>query len=74
MPKTEIDCRGLQCPVPIVRVSRAIALLPKGETLVVHADDPAFAADIQAWSELTGHELVALEEGPETTARLRRVA
>ena len=74
MPATEIDCRGLHCPMPIVRVSRAIAELACGELLVVHADDPAFSADIVAWAQLTGHELVDIEEGPATTARLRRVA
>ncbi len=74
MSATELDCRGLNCPMPIVRVSRAMAALEEGAVLVVHADDPAFPADIVAWAQLTGHELLEIDGEAACTARLKRVA
>ena len=68
----EIDCKGMACPVPIVRISQAMKSMEPGEVLVVEADDPAFPADIRAWAQMTGHELVDLEEGAVMKARLRR--
>lgn len=57
-----VDCRGLVCPMPIVRVSRAMKELSAGDTLTVQASDPAFPADLRAWVTKLGHELVSLDE------------
>jgi len=57
-----LDCRGLSCPLPLVRMSRAMKTLAEGDVLVVTADDPAFLADVSAWVEKVGHVIVAFDE------------
>lgn len=60
--------------MPIVRISQAMNGLEAGEVLKVQADDPAFRADIEAWVQMTGNELLSIEEGSVTTANLKRSA
>ena len=60
--------------MPIVRISQAMNGLEAGEVLTVQADDPAFRADVEAWAQMTGNELLSIEEGPVTTANLKRSA
>lgn len=58
----ELDCRGLKCPMPLVRVSGRLKEMEVGEALKVTADDLAFCPDIKAWTELTGHSLIECVE------------
>ncbi|HJX38529.1 MAG TPA: sulfurtransferase TusA family protein [Anaerolineae bacterium] len=59
-----VDYKGLFCPMPIVKISRAIKEIEVGQVLEMLADDPGSKADMQAWAKQTGHELVSmLEEG-----------
>ena len=69
----QIDARGLQCPLPVIRLSQAAARLEVGTLLEIVADDPAFAVDVRAWCHMTGHELVSLvaEETDAHRARIR---
>jgi TusA-related sulfurtransferase/peroxiredoxin family protein len=61
--KVELDCRGQQCPEPVLRVARAAAeLRSKGGFIVVRADDPAFPQDIEAWTRSAGAKLVRFDE------------
>lgn len=62
MAEQTLDCRGLACPMPIVKMSKAAKTMEAGDTLTVLADDPGFEPDVQAWVEAQGHELVSLEE------------
>ena len=55
-----LDCRGLNCPMPIVMISKAIKKIDSGQTLEVTATDPAFEADIQAWARRLKHTIVDL--------------
>ena len=73
MADVNLDCRGLNCPVPIVRISQAIKKMEAGQTLEVTADDPAFSADVDAWVSKMGHELVALDDGAVQRALIRKV-
>lgn len=57
MTDTTLDCRGMNCPMPIVRVSRMIKEIAVGDTLTILADDPSFTADIEAWVRMSGHQL-----------------
>lgn len=57
MANVDLDCQGLSCPVPIVRISRAMKELASGDTLTVTASDPSFQADIEAWVRKMGHAL-----------------
>jgi tRNA 2-thiouridine synthesizing protein A len=73
MANVDLDCRGLSCPVPIVRVSRAMKDMQSGDTLTVQASDPSFGADIEAWVRKLGHHLVSFMDRDGTqTAVVRR--
>ena len=43
-----LDCKELRCPLPIVKLSKAIKQMAAGQTIVVEASDPAFKSDVQA--------------------------
>ena len=66
MKQTEIDCRGLKCPLPIVHLALALKDLEPGAELSIVATDPDFVPDLRAWSELTGNPLLDLVEDGET--------
>lgn len=53
-----LDCSGLQCPGPIMKVYEAMKELNNGDTLEVSASDPGFTRDIAAWCRRTGNVLV----------------
>lgn len=53
-----LDAKGLACPMPIVRAKKAIEEINSGEILEIHTTDEGSKADIAAWSQSTGHELV----------------
>lgn len=57
-----VDYKGLFCPMPIVKISRAIKEIEVGQVLEMLADDPGSKADMQAWAKQTGHELVKMEQ------------
>ena len=54
----ELDTRGLNCPLPILKAKKALADMQSGEVLKVLATDPGSMRDFQAFSRQTGHELV----------------
>lgn len=54
----QLDVRGLNCPMPIVRTAREVKTMASGETLEVVATDPGSVADFTAWSKATGHQLI----------------
>ena len=54
----EIDTRGLNCPLPILKAKKALAEMQSGELLRVVATDPGSMRDFQAFSRQTGNELV----------------
>ncbi|MFD3261450.1 sulfurtransferase TusA family protein [Paenibacillus lentus] len=51
-----IDCKGLSCPLPIVRTKKAIDKLLPGQVIEVQATDRGSLADIQGWAKNTGHQ------------------
>lgn len=53
-----LDCTGLNCPLPILRLSKAVKTLKTGEQLEMIATDPGSVKDIQAWSHQTGNTVV----------------
>jgi len=54
----EIDTRGLNCPLPILKAKKALADMASGETLKVVATDPGSLRDFQAFARQTGNELI----------------
>lgn len=63
MANVQLNCQGLNCPIPIVRISQAMRKIDSHQTLEVTANDPAFGADVKAWVKKMGHKLLELEEG-----------
>ncbi|NLT15315.1 MAG: pyridine nucleotide-disulfide oxidoreductase, partial [Clostridiales bacterium] len=57
-----LDCSGLQCPGPILKVFEAVKGMKNGEILEVSASDPGFARDIGAWTRRTGNTLISNEK------------
>ncbi len=58
----ELDARGLNCPLPILRCKKGMAEISGGQVLKVMATDPGSVKDFQAFCKQTGHELLSLEE------------
>jgi len=54
----ELDARGLNCPLPILKAKKALAAMVSGEVLRVVATDPGSMRDFQAFARQTGNELV----------------
>jgi tRNA 2-thiouridine synthesizing protein A len=54
-----LDCRGMLCPLPVIKLAQAFPNLRVGDTITVLADDPAAATDIPAWCRMRAQELVS---------------
>lgn len=65
----ELDCRGLRCPLPVIRLANAIGDVPVGGTVAVVADDPATGPDTQAWCRMRGHEFVGQDTADDGVPR-----
>ncbi|RLJ63632.1 sulfurtransferase TusA family protein [Sulfurisoma sediminicola] len=58
----ELDARGLNCPLPILRAKKALAELTPGQILRILATDPGSVKDFQAFAKQTGNELLSSAE------------
>ena len=69
----EVDARGLNCPLPILRTKKALNDMTTGQVLRILATDPASVRDFQAFAKQTGNELVEQQNsGQEFIHVLRR--
>ncbi len=69
----ELDTRGLNCPLPILKAKKALADMASGEVLKVMATDPGSVRDFQAFARQTGNDLVQQDTvGQEFVHFLRR--
>jgi tRNA 2-thiouridine synthesizing protein A len=55
----ELDARGLNCPLPILRTKKALTDMASGQVLKILATDPGSVKDFQAFSKQTGNALLA---------------
>lgn len=58
-----LDAKGLACPLPVLKTRKALAGVPLGKCLTVHATDPASRIDFRHFCNVSGHELVHAAEG-----------
>ena len=69
----ELDTRGLNCPLPILKTKKLLAEMQSGEVLRVVSTDPGSMRDFQAFARQTGNELVEQSNaGQEFVHVLRR--
>jgi tRNA 2-thiouridine synthesizing protein A len=54
----EIDTRGMNCPLPILKAKKALADMSSGDVLKIVSTDPGSVRDFQAFARQTGNELV----------------
>jgi TusA-related sulfurtransferase len=69
----EIDTRGLNCPLPILKAKKALADMQSGQLLKVLSTDAGSVRDFQAFAKQTGNELLEQQTaGAEFTHVMRR--
>jgi len=70
----ELDVRGLNCPMPILKTKKAVDALQLGQVLKMIATDPGSVSDMTAWTTKTGQQLVAHEmEGAKYVFYVKKV-
>lgn len=57
----ELDARGLNCPLPIIKTKKALSELTSGQVLKVLSTDAGSVKDMQAFASQTGNELLGSE-------------
>lgn len=69
-----LDCKGLNCPLPILKTKKALDGMTAGQVLEMTATDPGSKPDMEAFARRTGHELVeAKEDGGVFTFYIRKI-
>lgn len=69
----EVDARGMNCPLPILKVKKAIATVGEGELIKLIATDPGSVKDFEAFAKQTGNELMeSNEEGGKFTFLIKK--
>jgi TusA-related sulfurtransferase len=53
-----LDCRGLLCPLPIIKLSKAIKTIEVGQVIEMLATDPGSVPDMEAFQQQTGHQVL----------------
>ena len=70
-----LDLKGLLCPLPVVKISKAIKEVEVGQVVEATATDPGVLADIPAWSKSTGNTLLLMDrQGDHFVFQVRRDA
>lgn len=58
----KLDCKGMMCPMPIVHITKKMKTMDSGMVLEVVADDVGSKADVPAWAERTGNEILEMRD------------
>ncbi|MEK7700463.1 MAG: sulfurtransferase TusA family protein [candidate division NC10 bacterium] len=57
-----LDCRGLLCPLPIIKLSKAVKTVDLGAVIEMLATDPGSVPDMEAFEKQTGHKVLERSE------------
>ncbi len=69
----ELDARGLNCPLPILRAKKSIQTLSSGQVLRIVSTDPGSVKDFEAFCKQTGNELMdTVQDGGEYAFNIRK--
>ncbi len=60
--QAELDARGMNCPLPILKAKKSLNALAEGEILQIRATDPGSVKDLEAFCQQTGNELLSSSE------------
>jgi len=60
-PDRVLDAKGLLCPMPIVKLSKAVKEMASEQVVLLEATDPGAVPDVAAWSKNTGHPVIHQE-------------
>ncbi len=71
--ETELDCRDLICPMPVLKARKALKSLQDGDVLTVIATDPAAEKDLAAFCEATGNRFLGTQTGDQPGEARHRV-
>ncbi|MGD9959717.1 sulfurtransferase TusA family protein [Nocardioides sp.] len=66
---TELDCRGLRCPLPIIELAKALPEIDVGGMVAVVSTDLAAAVDVPAWCRMRAQEYVGQDTAQDGTPR-----
>ncbi|WP_028775778.1 sulfurtransferase TusA family protein [Shimazuella kribbensis] len=70
----QLDCKGLACPMPIVRTKKAMDQLKPGQVIEVQATDVGSLADMKGWAQSTGNQYLGTKQEGETFIHYLRKA
>lgn len=62
MSETILDVKGMRCPMPVLRASKALKQLGNGDTLIVWATDRQAPRDFKSYCEESGNQFLGVEE------------
>ncbi|WP_257293590.1 sulfurtransferase TusA family protein [Endozoicomonas sp. YOMI1] len=58
----ELDLKGMNCPLPLLKAKQALSRMQSGQVIRVYATDPGSVRDFVSFAKISGHILVASEE------------
>ena len=62
----ELDCKGLSCPLPILKTRKTMETISSGDILKIHCTDPGSVNDMSSWSNSIGHKILSSYEEDDT--------
>ena len=68
-----LDCKGLSCPMPIIKLAKAMKKMQPGQVLQMVGTDPGSKEDVPKWCDKTGNEFLEMtEEGGANVFYIRK--
>jgi tRNA 2-thiouridine synthesizing protein A len=61
-PDVTLDCKGLSCPMPIIKMKAELKKMKSGQILLTLGTDPGTKNDIPGMCKKEGHELIGIDE------------
>ena len=61
-PDETLDCRGLSCPMPVLKTKKAIGNMKSGQILEIMSTDPGTKNDMPAFTKRAGHEYLGVKD------------
>ena len=69
--KYSLDCIGLKCPRPVLKLTMVVQKITKGSILEITGDCPTFENDLRDWSEISHHLLLSVKDEGNNVKRIQ---